>query len=149
MERIEAFRTLRLEPTADGQMVEHAYWNLARQAQDRVNTDAEARIEIERLNAAYNVLVPHAAGPKPQAPAPAAAQGSGLEFLDGIVDWLAVQALRTRKRWANRNPEIAMIGGGALVLTLLAIGAGASLIAIFLAVCVICAAIWAPWRRDG
>jgi hypothetical protein len=148
MERIEAFRALRLEPTADGQMVEHAYWNLARQAQDRVNTDAEARAEIERLNDAYNVLVPHAAGSKPHA-APAAAQGSGLEFLDAIVDWLSAQALRTRQRWSNRNPEIAMIGGGALVLTLLAIGSGASLMAIFLAVCVICAAIWAPWRREG
>ena len=148
MERIEAFKTLRLEPTADGQMVEHAYWNLARQAQDRAHTDAEARAEIERLNAAYNVLAPHAAGSREHA-APTAAQGSGLEFLDTIVDWLSAQALRTRQRWSNRNPEIAMIGGGALVLAVLAIGAGASLAAIFLAVCVICAAIWAPWRRDS
>ncbi len=146
MEREKAFETLKLQPTADGEMVSDAYWRLVRKAQARAAKDAGAQAEIDRLNDAYTTLTPRGAAYAPPA-APPANAGSGVWLLDVFADWLSRQALRTRQRWAGRNPEIAMIGGGALVLVFAAIGAGASLAAVFAATAVICAAIWAPWRR--
>lgn len=127
-------------------MVETAYWSLVRGAQERGSRDIEAAYEIERLNAAYTALRPEGNGyhapPRPQP-----AQTTGLEFIDGIGDWLAEEALRTRERWADRNPEIALIAGAALVLMILALGAGASLLATFIAAAVVFAGVWAPWRH--
>ena len=150
MERTQAFTTLRLDTTADGQMVSDAYWRLVRQAQAIAATDPEQRAEIDRLNDAYTTLTPagtpHVVPPQQHYVAQQQ-QGSGIGWLDAFADWVTAEALRTRQRWANRNPEIAMIGGGALVLMLAAIGAGASLIAVFVAMVVVLAAIWSPWRR--
>jgi hypothetical protein len=148
MERTQAFSTLRLDTTADGQMVSDAYWRLVRQAQSAAAADPERRAEIDRLNEAYTTLTPagtpYVAPPKQQFIVP---EGSGIRPLDAMADWVAAEALRTRRRWAQRNPEIAMIGGGALVLMFAAIGAGASLIAVFVAMAVVLVAIWSPWRR--
>jgi hypothetical protein len=80
---------------------------------------------------------------QPDAIAPA----TGFALLDAFADWVSAEALRTRVRWSGRNPEIALIGGAAIVLMVLAIGAGASLAATFIVVGVLLAAIWAPWRR--
>lgn len=146
MERFEAFKTLRLDPSADGHMVETAYWSLVRGAQERGNQDIEAAYEIERLNEAYAALQPD--GRRYHAPQRRmAGQGTGLEFIDDAADWLAEEAQRTRERWADRNPEIAMIAVASLVLMVLALGAGASLLATFIAAAVVFAGIWAPWRR--
>ena len=168
MERTQAFTTLRLDTTADGQMVSDAYWRLVRQAQAVAAANPEQRAEIDRLNDAYTTLTPagtpyvvppqqhygaQAAGTPyvvpPQQHYGAQQQGSGIGWLDAFAEWVSAEALRTRQRWANRNPEIAMIGGGALVLMLAAIGAGASLIFVFVAIAVVLAAIWSPWRRVG
>jgi len=151
MERTQAFTTLRLDTTADGQMVSDAYWRLVRQAQAVAAANPEQRAEIDRLNDAYTTLTP-AGTPyvvPPQQHYGAQQQGSGIGWLDAFAEWVSAEALRTRQRWANRNPEIAMIGGGALVLMLAAIGAGASLIFVFVAIAVVLAAIWSPWRRVG
>ena len=151
MERTQAFTTLRLDTTADGQMVSDAYWRLVRQAQAVAAANPEHRAEIDRLNEAYTTLTP-AGTPyvvPPQQQYGAQQQVSGIGWLDAFAEWVSAEALRTRQRWANRNPEIAMIGGGALVLMLAAIGAGASLIFVFVAIAVVLAAIWSPWRRVG
>jgi len=148
MNRAEAFKTLKLDPSADGHMVNSAYWTLVRQAQSRGGTDPQAQYEIERLNEAYQTLSPDGRTPAPiRPPRQTAVAGTGVEFLDGFADWCADQALRTRVRWMNRNPEIALIGGCAIVLTLLALSAGASAFAVLLVVALMCVAIWAPWRR--
>lgn len=151
MERAEAFKILRLDQSADGRMVEHAYWTLVRQAQSRGAGDLEAGHEIDKLNEAYTALSPDGklAGPLMHhgAAYTTAANGTGIAILDWFADWAADEALRTRARWQGRNPEIAIIGGGALFLFLLAVGAGASLMATFLGAAIIMAAIWAPWRR--
>jgi hypothetical protein len=146
MESTEAFRTLRLDPSADGSMVQSAYWMLVRQAQDRGQRDPEARVEIDRLNEAYATLRP---GEKQYTPRPAAtaATTSGSELIDRAVDWLSDEALRTRMRWAGRNAEIAIIGGAALFLTIIALAAGTSFWLVALAVVLIFGTIWAPWRR--
>jgi hypothetical protein len=146
MDRAQALKTLRLDSSADGRTVESQYWNLVRQAQERAGRDPESQAEIDRLNAAYGALAPDArtrAVRPPQAVAPS----SGAQWLDWFADWVAAEALRTRERWGGRNPEIALIGGGAGVLMLLAIGTGASLAATFVAAVLVCAAIWSPWRR--
>ena len=150
MERTQAFTTLRLNTTADGQMVSDAYWRLVRQAQAQAAAEPERRSEIDRLNDAYTTLTP-AGTPyvvPPQQQYGPQQQTSGMPWLDAFAEWLSAEALRTRQRWPNRNPEIAMIGGGALVLMFAAIGAGASLIAVFISMAVVLAAIWSPWRVE-
>ena len=151
MERTQAFAALRLDTTADGQAVKDAYWRLVRQAQTEAAVTPERAEDIERLNDAYTTLThvtpPARAAAPADRPQAAAEQGTGLVLLDVFVDWVAAEALRTRQRWPRRNPEIALIGGGALVLMFAAIGAGASLIAVFIAMAVVLLAIWSPWRR--
>ncbi|MEX2227236.1 MAG: hypothetical protein WEB52_12395 [Dehalococcoidia bacterium] len=146
MEKAHAFKALRLDQSADGQMVETAYWTLVRQAQHRAAGDPDAHLEIDALNEAYQTLTPDSRG-KPMASTRAQAAGTGFALLDWFADWCADQALRTRIRWSKRNPEIAFIGGAVIVLMLLALSAGASALNVFLVVGVVCVAIWAPWRR--
>jgi hypothetical protein len=146
MERAQAFKTLRLDQSADGQMVESAYWTIVRQAQHRAARDPDAHMDIDALNDAYQTLTPEGRG-KPMAHARQEAAGTGIALLDWFADWCADQALRTRQRWSKRNPEIAIIGGAVIVLMLLALSAGASVLNVFLVVGVVCVAIWAPWRR--
>jgi hypothetical protein len=146
MERLQALKTLRLDASADGRTVESAYWHLVRRAQRKAEQDIDAMSEVEALNEAYGTLVPHAQRFNARSQ-PAASAGTGVPILDWFADWVSAEALRTRLRWPHRNPEIALIGGGALLLMLLAIGAGASLLATFAAATVVCLAMWAPWRK--
>jgi hypothetical protein len=146
MERAEAFRALRLDPSADGSMVTNAYWGLVRKAQGRVSREPEARAEIERLNEAYQLLAPDARK-RAEVPAEPAPIGSGIPPLDWFADWVTLEAQRTRVRWQGRNPEVAILGGASIVLMLLALGAGASIAATFIVIAIILAAVWAPWRR--
>src|SRR5438874_1443483 len=109
MERTQAFTTLRLDTTADGQMVSDAYWRLVRQAQALAAADPEHRGEIDRLNDAYTTLTPagtpYVVPPQQQYGAQQQA-ASGMPWLDAFAEWVSAEALRTRQRWANRNPEI-------------------------------------------
>ena len=149
MERTQAYSTLRLDPAADGQMVSDAYWRLVRQAQTHAEAEPDRAEQIDRLNEAYTTLSPNGAtyAVPARITSPRPIQDAGAPVLDAIADWFAAEALRTRKRWADRNPEIAVLGGAALALTFLALGAGASLIAVFVAAAVGFVAIWSPWRR--
>ena len=63
-----------------------------------------------------------------------AAQRRARRSSTSFADWVNDEAMRTRARWPSRNPEIAIIAGAALVLMLLAIGAGASLWGVFISV---------------
>lgn len=145
MERAEAFRTLQLDPGADGPAVTHAYWALVREAQERAAVEPRAQRDIDGLNDAYATLVPNGSR---VAVRRAAARGRGTEptWLDALLAWLGDEALRTRERWSRRNPEISVIGGGALSLGLLALVAGAPLLGIGAALALVFGAIWAPWR---
>lgn len=146
MDRAEALDTLRLDESADGRTIESAYWNLVRRAQERASGDVSATEDVERLNEAYGTLVPHGrrlAVLRANSDEP----GTGVPILDGFADWISNEALRTRLRWPNRNPEIALIGGGAAVLMVLALGAGASLLSTFIAAGVVFVGVWSPWRR--
>lgn len=146
MERTQAFKTLRLHESADGEMVQSAYWSLVRQAQNRATNDTAARAEVEELNEAYATLQPDARRKEPAA-RPAAAPPAGTEWLDRAVNWLSDQALRTRGRWAGRNPEIAVIAGTTLVLAFMALAEGVSFWIFLVCLTLIFGAIWAPWRR--
>lgn len=145
MERAEAFKTLRLDQSADGRMVEHAYWTLVRQAQARGGDDIATKAEVDTLNRAYALLSPDGKRAAPMRHA--SAQQAAPPFADRIADWLAEEALRARTRWSHRNPEIAAICLAVIVLMFLALSAGGSVFLTFLAVLVVLAAIWAPWRR--
>ena len=148
MDRAEAFRTLSLDESADGQMVQTAYWTLVRQAQDRGGHDAGARAQIERYNEAYATLSPgsrmFSPTPPPQPRAP-----EGTEIIDRAVDWLSEEAVRTRARWPGRNAEIGIICAATLYLAVLALADGASFFLTLVGVAAAFVAVWAPWRRDG
>lgn len=146
MERAQAFKTLRLHESADGEMVQSAYWSLVRQAQNRAAGDTSARADVEELNEAYATLQPDARREEYQG-RPAAAPPSGTEWLDRGVNWLSEQALRTRERWAGRNPEIAVIAGTTLVLAFMALAEGVAFWIFVVCLALIFGAIWAPWRR--
>ena len=147
MERTQALKTLRLDAAADGRTVESAYWNLVRRAQERAEKDPTAHEEIQSLNDAYGALAPEAHRSNERPRSQGGVASSGIPALDAFADWVSAEALRTRMRWPNRNPEIALVGGAVLVLMLVAIGAGGSLIATFAAAVVAFVAIWAPWRK--
>lgn len=153
MNRTEALSTLRLDATADGALVESAYWHLVQEAQGGGDT-IETFEEIERLNQARDTLAPNGRRGAPMQTAGGGAAVmvqrdgmTGIGPIDWFVDWVSAEALRVRLRWPGRNLEIALIGGAAIVLWVLAIGAGASVMATFIAAGLIFAAIWAPWRR--
>ena len=149
MERAEAFKTLRLDVSADGRMVENAYWTLVRQAQRRAANDGDAGGEIDRLNEAYTMLAPDAhVVERPRATRPAGESGgTGVEFLDGFADWCADEWGKIRERWVGRNLEVGVIGGSALIMLLFAVGAGANLFGVFAPMLAILVTIWAPWRK--
>jgi hypothetical protein len=130
-------------------MVTSAYWTLVRKAQQRALGDPAAGEDVERLNRAYGTLSPDAKSyaQRPQSPQEAVIEGTGVPLVDGFADFVTREAMRTRERWANRNPEVAILGGVTLVLMLFAFAAGAHVGAVFLCVGIIALTIWAPWRR--
>jgi hypothetical protein len=149
MDKAEAFRTLRLDQSADGRMVENAYWTLVRRAQ--ADDDPAAAAEIDQLNQAYGVLSPDAmnyAAAQGAGAMRAPVQGSsGVGLLDSAADWVNDEAQRVRRRWDGRNPEVGVIGGVTIFLMLLALTAGAPSLLVLISVLVIALVIWAPWRR--
>ncbi len=150
MDRAEAYKILRLDEAAEGDMVQAAYWSLVRQAQDRSHGEASARQDIDACNEAYTTLAPGARiyAPQPQrVQAAAQGTGTGTEIIDRAVDWLSEEALCTRARWAHRNPEIGVMLGVTLFLMVIALGAGASFWLVAASVLATLAAIWSPWRR--
>ena len=148
MDRAEAFKTLSLDESADGQMVQTAYWTLVRQAQDRAASDLSARAQVERYNQAYALLSPGARMFTPPPPRESGAAPAGTEFIDRAVDWLSEEAQRTRLRWPGRNAEILAICVATLVLMLVALSAGASFWFTMICVLAVFVAVWAPWHRE-
>jgi hypothetical protein len=148
MDRAEAFKTLHLDDTADGQMVQAAYWTLVRQAQERGKSDPGARAQIDRYNEACSLLSPGSrlyTAPEPQQ---AGAPPAGTEFVDRAVDWLSEEATRTRLRWPGRNAEILIICVATLFLMIVAISGGANFLLTMLGVVAVFVAVWAPWHRE-
>jgi hypothetical protein len=163
MNRAEALKVLRLDRDGDGKAVEQSYWSLVRRAQSR-GDDPRAQREIERLNEAYAILAPAAeplsatsARKTPRPASPATANGGpartvappppALFLADELLAWFGREAARVRARWSHRNPEIALIGGAGVVLTVLALAAGAPVAPVLISVATIAAALWSPWRR--
>jgi hypothetical protein len=148
MERDEAFRTLSLHETADGQMVQTAYWALVRRAQEEGLNNPRARYKIEAYNEAYQVLSPdaHHFEPPPMKIASVLRPSNG-ELIDRAADWLSAEGRRIRERWSQRLPEIAVIGVVSVFLMILALGAGAPFLLVGLCWLIVVGAIWAPWRE--
>ena len=165
-------KVLRLHREGDGKAVEQSYWSLVRRAQSR-GEDPRAHHEIERLNEAYAVLAPaaepltatsrrKAAPARATGPAPARTTvppAPAMFFPDEVIASFGREAARVRARWHSRrqvqtlvvcdNPEIALITGAGLVLTVLALAAGAPLAPVLICVAIIAAALWSPWRSTG
>lgn len=146
MNRAEAYKTLRLDESAEGEMVKAAYWSLVRQAKDRSRDELSATEDIDACNEAYAVLAPRAQILASRPQGQTTQQSTGTEIIDRAVDWLSEETLRTRARWAHRNPEIGVMLGAALFLMVIALAAGATFWLVAVSVLAILAAIWSPWR---
>jgi hypothetical protein len=148
MERDEAFRTLSLHESADGQMVQTAYWALVRRAQEEGLNNPRARFKIEAYNEAYQTLAPDARHfEPPPMKIPTVVRPSNGELIDRAADWLSAEGRRIRERWPERLPEIAVLGVVSVFLMILALGAGAPFLLVGLCWLLAVGAIWAPWRE--
>lgn len=147
MNRDEALQTLGLRGEADWHAIDRAYWTKVRAAQGRASRDGRAASEVEALNEAYAALSPAGAAPRRRletlGPAPRPL------FPDEIVLWIGREGGRMSRRWPGRNPEIALMLGASIALALFALvgGAGATYVAVPLAVVFLAA--WAPWRGEA
>jgi hypothetical protein len=150
MDSVQAYKTLNLHPSADGQMVADAYWRLVRVAQAEADSP-EARAEVERLNDAYTTLSPKTQPrPAPQQRTPVEqVAGSGVWLLDAVADWIVAQLNLTKARWPGRTTEISIIAVATLALMFIALSTGAAITLTFVATAFIFAALWAPWRKTG
>ena len=109
--------------------------------------DTAAQSEIDQLNDAYGMLQPDGRRFEPQLSLVRPTVPAGTEVLDRAVDWLSAEAQRTRHRWPDRNPEIAVIGGVTLFLAFIGLAEGVSFWLFLLCLALVFGAIWAPWRR--
>jgi hypothetical protein len=146
MDRDEAFRTLSLHESADGSMVQTAYWALVRRAQEDGINNPKARLRIEAYNEAYQTLAPDARHFQPP-PMKVMPQVASPELIDRVSDWLRAEGQRTRERWADRLPEIGALAVLSVFLMVLGLGAGAPVLLVFIAWIAMIAVIWAPWRE--
>jgi hypothetical protein len=143
--RNEACRVLQVAPTADDELINQAYWHLARRYWANARHDPEARIKLEELNKAYLVLNPE----KTEAPL-----ANGLPPLEEKSD-LSKEVSRiagsvideVKLRWPGRGAELIALGFTITMLVFLALTAGASAPWTLVAAGVAAITIWAPWRR--
>jgi hypothetical protein len=149
MNKRQAYKVLCVAPSADGRLVEQAYWHLAHRYRDELNHDGEAKERLKELNEAYSVLTDHGeaepvelvkASPPPR-PEPVLAEV--------VAVWARRLAESTAARWAGHGVEIAVLTACLVVLAALAVLDGASLIWTLLVLAVALVTIWSPWRRVG
>lgn len=157
MTRTEALKVLRLSANADGHAIEQAYWSLVRRAQ--AGREGVSQRDIDRLNEAYALLAPEPAAMARTAvrqsvagretAAVRASRSRAEDFVfpgDAAFEWIGAEAGRLRRRWSERNPEIAMISGAGLVLVVLALLGGVAMAPVLICLAVIVAGLWCPWR---
>jgi hypothetical protein len=148
MNKRQAYKVLCVAPSADGRLVEQAYWHLAHRYRDDLDHNGEAKERLKELNEAYSVLTAHGeAEPvelvkaSPPRPEPALAEV--------VAIWARQVAESTAARWAGHGVEIAVLTACLVVLAALAVLDGASLIWTLLVLAVALVTIWSPWRRVG
>ena len=141
----EACEILQVGPSAEAEIVTQAYWHLAGKQRAAAGRDRHARRRLDELNQAFLVLSqPSEGAPPAEAPAPTAEEPPLAEEL---VLWLRGVIEQIAARWPDRAAEVAVLATTTVVLTSLALWAGASAFWTVLAAAVAGLTIWAPWRR--
>ncbi len=149
MKQSEAYEILNVEPPADRQRVEEAYWDLAHEYRDQAERDAEARQRLLELNEAYFTLtsrdrLSHMAVVQTQLePEP----DGWAQTWEGLATFVGHLIHSTAARWPGRVPEIVAIAVCLLVLTGTALWYGASPLWTLLILAAALLVIRAPWRR--
>lgn len=149
MNKRQAYKVLCVAPSADGRLVEQAYWHLAHRYQDELDHNGEAKERLQELNEAYSVLTAHGEAEPVELvkPSPPPRPGPGLGEVFAL--WARQVAESTAARWAGHGVEIAVLTACLVVLAALAVLDGASLIWTLLVLAVALVTIWSPWRRAG
>lgn len=141
--REEACAVLQVAPSADETLITQAYWHLARKYRARAAQDPEARRRLDELHEAYRVLFPGREGPPDEAPT----GEDESPVAEELLAWLRRLVSQTAARWQGRVPEVAVLTAAVVILTLLALAAGASALWTLLTAAVALLTIVAPWRR--
>lgn len=148
MNKRKAYKVLCVAPSADGRLVEQAYWHLAHRYRAELDHDGEAEERLKELNEAYSVLTAHGEA-RPVELVKASLRPRPEPLVDVIVVWARQLAESTATRWAGHGVEIAVLTACLVVLAALALLDGASLIWTLLVLAVASVTIWSPWRRAG
>jgi hypothetical protein len=143
--RNDACRLLQVAPTADDELVNQAYWHLARKCWADARHDPEARRKLEELNKAYLVVNPG----KTEAPLSKGLPplDEKVELTDEIGRWAGTVIEQVKLRWPGRGAELLALTIIITALVFLALTAGASAPWTLVAAGIAALTIWAPWRR--
>lgn len=143
--KAEACKLLQVAPSADEELITQAYWHQARKARAYAHLDSKARQRLDELNRAYRVLNPTSSEAPLESESPSVGRdGAGP---DAFTSWLNRLVQQTARRWAGRAAEIAVLSATTLILTVLALQAGADLLYVLITAGIAGLTIWAPWRR--
>lgn len=149
MNRREAYRVLCVAPSADAELVEHAYRHLTRKYRAGEGRDGEAEVRLVELKEAYSVLADNGKRPAPKSAAPRHPPPEPPEppLIEVFLLWARELASSTAARWEGHVTEITVLTACLGVLTALAFLAGADLLLTMLVAAVAVITIWSPWRR--
>jgi curved DNA-binding protein CbpA len=149
MKRSEAYQVLNVEPPADRQQVEEAYWELAHEYRDRAEHEQEARQRLLELNEAYFTLTSRERLTQMQvvqAQLPPEPDGWSQAW-EGLAAFIGHLLRSTAARWPGRVIEIAALATCLFALTGIALWSGASPLWTLVILAVALLVIRAPWRR--
>ncbi len=147
MRRSEAYDILNVEPPADRQRLEEAYWQLAHRYRDSEEQDPDSRQRLMELNEAYFVLTSRDRLAQmelvPMQPEP---EGWSQGW-EGLLVFLRHIVASTAAQWPGRAAEIVAIAICLFALTGIALWNGASPLWTLLILALALVTIRAPWRR--
>ncbi len=143
--KAEACKILQVAPSADEELVTQAYWHHASKLRALAKRDPEARDQLDQINRAFLVLNPARTEAPLTKEAPPAQRRSNVG--DEFFGWLRRLIDQTRARWPEHVAEVSVLSATTVLLTFIAISAGASPLWTLLVAGVAAVAIWAPWRR--
>ena len=148
MNRKEAYQALGVAPSADPELVEHAYRHLTRKCRAETGRDGEAKARLDELEEAYGVLAANGETPIKSGKAPPLGSAEP-PLAELVLQWGRQIVAAVVARWRGRVPEISILAGTTVVLAAMAFFAGASLSWTVIVLLAAGVTILAPWRPAG
>ncbi|MGD0764723.1 MAG: hypothetical protein ABR978_00240 [Dehalococcoidia bacterium] len=147
MRKSEAYKILHVTPPADARFVERAYWQLAHQYGEELNSEIHARQRLIELNEAYSALMSHERPATPELVEELPQPDFWSTAWEAFISWTRSFVASTAARWPERGAEVAVVTACLVALTALALVNGASLLFTLPTLAIALITIRAPWRR--